>query len=100
MMITFQLKPGRDDDLIKWLKSFPASTSADPLNCELSRSAAIRLALREWLRNDRTNSTPMEPEPQARPVRTKSGGRGEPTPRPVSREEEAEELESRLDNLF
>ncbi len=38
-VINFKVKPGRDDDIIRWLKSLG----------EKERSFYIRMALREWL---------------------------------------------------
>lgn len=100
-IITFQLKPGRDDDLITWVESFPAGDTASPADRELSRSAAIRRVLRERLQSGDSEEV-REAVPVTKPklTETKSAKQTEAVPHHTPSEEEMEDLEDKLNDLF
>ena len=90
MKITFRLKPGRDNDIIRWLKGLPE---------EPGRSFAIRQALRAHINGRAAAPTERahierKPLPPAEPEPVILADVAEPM------QDDLAALESKLDSLF
>ena len=88
MRVNFRLKPGRDDDLIRWLETLPD----DP-----GRSFAIRKALREKYSGGEATIRQRQVKPRTKDIFT-----SEIEAEPVIYGEQLgnDDLEAKLDALF